>query len=323
MWRVEGARAHGGLPEQKCCLRKCCLRAFATRQLMAALPLGNIAGEELRVTLQEPLEASSQLLREKSVGVLRVTLQEPLEASSQLLREQSVGVATKSVAGRFKLQLNNLHFAAACAKRLLDLVSSNVVCTSKSFQYELVAGLFKLQLNNLHFAAACAKRLLGLVSHSFAASFPQAGGAMGALTLELEDIHKSFSGLLHESVVLLCTCTSPDIVGHVERLLSKASLDASSADMVLPEAVSSPAPKSGGLFASFVKGRGAGAPGSPAKTRSSGQGGDALVARVRRAVQEILSSLRETSPPAVFRLILEETLKGVAAAMEKGVLAHA
>ena len=48
---------------------------------------------------------------------------------------------------------------------------------------------------------------------------------MGALTLELEDIHKSFSRLLFESVALLCTCTSPDIVGtlyffHYRRILS-------------------------------------------------------------------------------------------------------
>ena len=43
---------------------------------------------------------------------------------------------------------------------------------------------------------------------------------MGALSLELEDIHKSFSSLLFESVALLCTCTSPDIVGTLYFLRS-------------------------------------------------------------------------------------------------------
>jgi len=50
-------------------VQKCCLRAFGTRQLVAALPIGNIAGEVLRLTLKEPLEQSAAQLAGTCVGV--------------------------------------------------------------------------------------------------------------------------------------------------------------------------------------------------------------------------------------------------------------
>eukprot|EP00802_Teleaulax_amphioxeia_P011152 Tamp_11182.p1 GENE.Tamp_11182~~Tamp_11182.p1 ORF type:complete len:255 (-),score=46.47 Tamp_11182:996-1760(-) len=167
-------------------------------------------------------------------------------------------------------------------------------------------------LNDVGCSCRCSARLRDQLTQNFVSNFPEAGEKMlGALQMELDDIKSSLDKLSKSATEAVVLLVSPDVVGQVDRMLSRANFAASSPELVF----STDQPKRG-LLSKLTGAKQEEEKPAPGGNKAGGGDTQLLATRLERAVKEVVLPLQSACDRTVIENIAISLLEKLALRLE-------